>query len=446
MIPAAQRFPDAPALVDEDGQVWRWGDLERAFERGLPYEVDANPPTDLAAPHPDRPALLLHEPTSGRLVRTLWHLRGSGTVPVLVHPREPAARRDLLAAPVVAGLSKLTLSQRQELADVVFTSGSTGTPRAIAHTAAGWQASAEAAQRILPFGPGDRWLLSLQLAHVSGLGILERARVGGGCVVLPRPGESLARSVRAHAITHLSVVRAQLADLLHDLLADDDGRAAIARLKAVIVGGGPTPARLLDDALRAGVPLHQTWGMTETSAMVTLSAPGRPHRCGAPLPDRDVRLAADGILGVRGPGLAAGFVDAAGLHPLPLDPDGYFITRDRGEWTDTGELVLLGRADTVFISGGENIAPEDVEAALLQHPAVRDALVVPVPHPRWGMRPAAFVAFHPGDPPDLRPWLATRVPAFAIPDAFLPWPPEIAGKPSRTALAARAATLLGVPP
>ena len=421
---ACTAWPDAPALVDEAGRTWRWREVA-----ALRPEVGMT-----------GPACVLQQATSGWLVRALWALRGTGTVPVLVHPREPAARRDALASPVVAGLASLSEAVRAGLVDVIFTSGSTGTPQAVAHDEDGWQASAAGSNAALPFGPGDRWLLSLPLGHVSGLGVLERARLGGGCVVIPRSGETLARALVDHGITHLSVVRAQLADLLET----QEGREALAGLKAVIVGGGPTPTRLLSEALAAGVPLRQTWGMTETCAMVTLTAPGAPETCGRPLPGRLVRVTVDGLIAVGGGGLAAGLVGADGLTPLPRDADGLFVTRDLGALEPTGALMMRGRADSVFVSGGEKVRPEEVEAALLAQPGVREALVVPVPHPRWGMRPVAFVAATAtkDELEGLRDRLRSQLPTWAVPDALLPWPHDVVGKPSRALLAERAAALL----
>lgn len=431
LFPALAHAADAPALVDEERRVWSWREVADDVARRVRALREAA----------GEPATVVHEPVSGALVRSLWAHRLSSTVPVIVHPREPVARRDALVAPVLAGLAHLSARERRSLADVVFSSGTSGAPKAIAHDDEGLGASAASSQARLPFGPGDRWLLSLPLAHVSGLSVLERARLGGGCVVVPPRAASLPAVLSSSEITHLSVVRAQLADLL----GDGAGRDALARLRAVVVGGGPTPARLLDDALAAGVPLAQTWGMTETCAMVTLSPLGRPATSGAPLPGREVRVDDEGILGVRGAGLAAGFMDARGLHPLPRDPDGWFVSRDRARLTAAGELIVLGRADAVFISGGEKVAPEDVEAALLAHRSVLDACVVPVPHARWGMRPVAFVRLRTDlDEPALAAWSRARLPSYAVPDAFLPWPDDVSGKPSRSRLAERAAFLLGL--
>lgn len=441
LFPALVHAPDAPALVEEDGRIWSW--------RAVADDV-ARRARDLD--DQSVPATIVHEPSSSELVRALWAHRLCSRVPVLVHPREPAARRDLLAAPVVQGLARLSAGERRHLADVVFSSGTSGAPKAIAHDDENFAAGASSANARLPFRPGDRWLLSLPVAHVSGLGVLERARVGGGCVVVPAPGVPLVASLRTHAITHLSVVRAQLADLL----ANPRGRDALGRLRAVVVGGGPTPQRLLADALSAGAPLCQTWGMTETCAMVTLTPPGRPllagtngapatSTSGTPLPGREVRVDAEGLLGVRGPGLAAGFVHPDGVRPLPRDGDGYFVSRDRARITDDGEVIILGRADAVFISGGEKVAPEDVEGVLLAHEGVLDALVVPVPHARYGMRPVAFVRLrHDVDFAELPAWAGDRLASYAVPDAFLPWPDDVTGKPSRPRLAERAAQLLGV--
>ncbi|MGL5536750.1 MAG: AMP-binding enzyme, partial [Aeromonas veronii] len=109
-------------------------------------------------------------------------------------------------------------------------------------------------------------------------------------------------------------------------------------------------------------------------------------------------------------------------------------TRDKGRFTAAGELLAEGRLDNLFISGGENIQPETIEQRLVDHPAVAQALVVPVTSDEWGQRPAAFIDWH-GEPvPDseLAAWIRSTLPGFMVPDHWLPWP-DLGGnlKPQR---------------
>ena len=100
--------------------------------------------------------------------------------------------------------------------------------------------------------------------------------------------------------------------------------------------------------------------------------------------------------------------------------------------------MVEGRLDNLFISGGENIQPETIEQRLVDHPAVAQALVVPVPSDEWGHRPAAFIDWHgePAPPAELAAWIRLSLPGFMVPDQWHPWP-DLGGnlKPSRTLLA-----------
>ena len=140
---------------------------------------------------------------------------------------------------------------------------------------------------------------------------------------------------------------------------------------------------------------------------------------------------------MRGETLFAGYFREGELV-RPLDEEGWFHTRDKGRLTPGGDLVVEGRLDNLFISGGENIQPETIEQRLVDHPAVAQALVVPVPSDEWGHRPAAFIDWHdePVPPAELAAWIRVSLPGFMVPDQWHPWP-DLGGnlKPSRTLLA-----------
>jgi O-succinylbenzoic acid--CoA ligase len=421
---------DVPFLVDDDGVHTRRAVFARVdAARGAVAGGIATP---------------LQGSTSTSLLLGLLTARAAGGVPVLLSPRLPPAAAQAAATTTTRGLAALSPEVRARLADVTFTSGTTGTPRAVAHTHVGHDVVARAGNAHVAFGPGHRWLLSLPLVHVGGLGIVSRALVGGGALAMPRPGEAVVDAALRLQATHLSLVRAQLVDLLeHPRLA-----ALVPSLRLVLVGGGPTPAALFARAVAAGVPVAQTWGMTETHAQVATSLPGAPGTCGRPLPGRRVRVDDDGGLHVGGPGLAAGFVDEGGLVPLPVDADGWFATGDRGFLDEAGRVVVTGRAGLRIVSGGEKLEPEAIEAVLLGLPDVVDAVVVGVPHPRWGERPVVFVrAAAPTNAScgfasaTTAAWAAAvseRLPKTWVPDAFYPWPDDVeGGKAARAALRAR---------
>jgi O-succinylbenzoic acid--CoA ligase len=187
-------------------------------------------------------------------------------------------------------------------------------------------------------------------------------------------------------------VPTQLARLL------DAGFEDPPALRWVLLGGAPAPPALLERAAAAGVPVAETYGMTETaSQIVTL---------GRPLPFASVELAEDGEIVVAGPTVAGG---------------GPLRTGDLGAWTADGRLRVTGRKADTIVTGGENVAPQEVESILAAHPAVADAAVVGRPDPEWGEALVALLVPRDGDLPsedDLRAFCRARLAAFKVPKHF----------------------------
>jgi O-succinylbenzoic acid--CoA ligase len=329
-------------------------------------------------------------------------------------------------------------------ATIVFTSGSSGRPKAALHTYANHWHSAAGSNRNIPVGPGDRWLLSLPLWHVGGISILFRAFLGGGAVAVPAPGAPLAGAITALAATHVSLVATQLARLLRD----PAGAAALARLKAVLLGGGALPPALVEESVRRGIPIFSSYGSTELSSQVTATRPGDPVGrllgAGRALPFREVAVAPGGEILARGATLFRGYWTAAGLDPA-RDAAGWFHSGDLGSVDAEGYLSVTGRRDSMFISGGENIHPEQIERELCRHPGVLEAAVVPVESAEFGARPVAFVRMAAGTLPaaqELAAHLRRTLPGFMVPDRFHPWPAAEEGmKPPRQELTRLAAAL-----
>jgi O-succinylbenzoic acid--CoA ligase len=303
---------------------------------------------------------------------------------------------------------------------VLFTSGSSGSPRAVWHDLESHIANASGAAERIPLGPGCAWLLLLPLNHVSGFSILIRCLLAGATIVFPDKNAPFKTQIEDPVLTHISVVGVQLRRLLSE-------RASFARLKAVLAGGGPIDEGLVSDAMDAGVPLHLTYGMTEAASQITTSerlcaVPSVVH-AGKSLPGREVQISPDGEIRLRGAVLPKAIFSDEGLRPA-LDDDAWFSTGDSGKFNADGNLVVSGRRNRMFISGGENICPEMIEVLLTSHPDVRRVVVVGVPHEEFGARPVAFVA---GDIDfdRLRDFLKSRLESFYVPDFFLPWPEEV---------------------
>jgi len=306
---------------------------------------------------------------------------------------------------------------------IVFTSGSTAQPKAACLSLGNLVWSARGANANLPLTPGSRWLLSLPLYHVGGLGILMRCMLAGATVAQAASDIPLAEAVAGHAITHASLVPTQLQRLLQATSGDTP-----PTLQAVLLGGGALSPALVDEALAVGLPVHTTYGMTEMASQVTTTPPAAPRAqlrtAGPVLPHRALRIADDGEILVRGATLFQGYVTPHGLD-RPLTADGWFATGDLGRLDADGNLCVQGRKDNLIISGGENIQPEEVETALQRLSGVARAVVVGVPDATYGARPVAFVEVDPGvgfSPDAWHEALAAHLAGFKRPDAYHPWP------------------------
>ena len=298
-------------------------------------------------------------------------------------------------APVPCDAADWTSPPRaRTVAAVVLTSGSQGRPDAVLLGWRGVEHVSRATGRRLGLRSADRWLLSLSPAHVGGLAILIRAALLGHAVRIAGAFDTMrfVDLLRAGAFTHASLVPTQALRVVERLEADPPGAGGAPMVRAVLLGGAAPPPTLVRRAWTVGLPVHPTYGMTQTSSQVATAdaeiARTAPETVGRPLEGVHVRIDdANGEILVRGPSLAPGTVDG----PLALDPDGWYRTGDLGRFDGEGRLHILGRRGLRIISGGSNVDPQEVEHALAAHPAVRDACVVGIPDAEWGERVVAVV-------------------------------------------------------
>lgn len=308
-------------------------------------------------------------------------------------------------------------------ATILFTSGSSGRPKAVELTVANHYYSARGSNQNLRLASRDCWLLTLPLYHVGGLGILFRCALAGAAIAIPEPDESIARAQERYGATHLSVVPTQLYRLANAESMPD----SFSRVKAILLGGSPVPPALMVEALRRKWPVYPSYGLTEMGSQVCTMAPSSPPAkrmtSGRVLAHRELRIAADGEILVRGQTLFNGYVSGSSLDPS-RDGQGWFPTGDLGELDAEGYLTVKGRKDNLFISGGENIQPEEIEQWLGSMPEVSDVIVAPLPDREFGARPVAFIRWNGDAVPDaeLRTRLERVLPRYKIPIQFRPWP------------------------
>jgi O-succinylbenzoic acid--CoA ligase len=269
---------------------------------------------------------------------------------------------------------------------VIHTSGTSSEPRPVELTYGNVLWSALGSAVALGLDPSERWLCALPLSHVGGLSILLRSAVYATTAVVHErfDSDAVLGALDEQAITLVSLVATTLARLL------DAGLTAPPSLRAALTGGGPVPPALIRRARAAGVPVCTTYGLTEASSQVTttpVAAVGEEGQsAGPPLFCTRVRIASDGEILVQGPTVAPG----------SLASDGWLHTDDVGSLDEDGRLRVTGRKTDTIITGGENVAPAEVEAVLESHPDVLEAAVLGRAHPQWGEAVTAIVVARPG--------------------------------------------------
>ncbi len=281
---------------------------------------------------------------------------------------------------------------------LIHTSASSGEAKAALHSFANHWYNALGSNENIPFGAGDCWLLSLPLYHIGGYSLLFRSLLSGGALALAEPDESLGQSLQNFPLTHLSLVPTQL----YRLLASQKSCSLLRKLKAVLLGGSAAPKSLIECALREGIPLYLSYGSTEMSSQIaTTPAPITAIRqnSGQLLHYRELSVAEDGELLVKGPCLFQGYLRDGIIQPQ-ADSEGWFHTSDIGTVAEDKSVTILGRKDNMFISGGENIHPEEIERALMMIEGILEALVVPVSDDEYGQRPVAFIQSVEAEKPD----------------------------------------------
>ena len=396
---AAEDRPTQVALIAQDGRRWSWSELS----------------TEVSAVEPEiapGSGILTGTATPTTVVRILASIeRGLPVAPV--DPRlsgpERQARIDLLET--VRGVGAVELEVRKPSSNdrrplaVLFTSGSSGTPRAVELSRGAFVASARASEQRLGWREDDRWLCVLPLAHVGGLSILTRCLVARRTIVLLErfDAEFVSQVIERERVTIASFVPT----MLSRLLAREPAWRAPSFLRAVLLGGAAAADDLWADALSRGIPLLETWGMTETCSQVATAIPGESPRSPVPLPGWSVR-SRDGRLEVKGAALLTRCIGGGGgggdrPEPSPFSADGWFSTGDLGTVNSDGSVSIGGRADAMIVTGGENVSPAEVERVLESVPGVRRAVVVGLPDPTWGETVAAAVErdadqFRPEDP------------------------------------------------
>jgi O-succinylbenzoic acid--CoA ligase len=447
----ARISPQQPALVFED-QAWTYAALSARVSRmcGALAGQGVARGAVVAAHLPNNPAFVTLVHALARLGAVIVPLNRRLTVPELAYQLEAAGVTWLIhgdeTQPVGSALPPQVRALPVALLDapgggadpawearpvdlsawwgILFTSGTTGKPKGAVLTYGNLLHSAQASAARLGALPGDRWLLCLPLCHIGGLSILFRACLEGAGVHLLEnfAVDRVKAALDGGSVTLVSLVPTMLLRVMEAR----GWRALPAAVRLVLLGGSAAPANLLKRCLAAGVPVAATYGLTEAASQVataTLEETRRkPGAAGKALDGVSLRIArigeADGAealagevgeIWLAGPTVMAGYLEdlslrasagseaifargaeIAAVASLPRN-DMWLATGDLGYLDADGDLWVVQRRADLIVTGGENVYPAEVEAALLAHASVREACVVGVPDEAWGQVVAAAV-------------------------------------------------------
>lgn len=310
---------------------------------------------------------------------------------------------------------------------LIQTSGSSSESKIVVLNFSNLYYSAMGVLDMIELQRGDKWLLSLPLFHVGGLGVLMRCFIKAAGIVIYNKKKSLFEEINGNNLTHLSLVTTQLYKLISDIKTHK-AKDLIPGLKSILLGGSSVPNELLKEALKFILPVYVSYGLSEMGSTVAIkrvfSNEINFSSSGKVLKFREVHINIDGEVLLKGATLFQGYLKNGKIN-VSVDNNGWFKTGDLGYLNENNELVLTGRRDNMFISGGENIQPEEIERILIEIPEIIESKVLPIEDKKFGFRPVAFLKIQNGDLPDkelITKYLNQKLSKFKLPDSFYPWP------------------------
>ena len=347
----------------------------------------------------------------------------TGTDIVVIDDDTIAAAADWPFSPAVAARDDA------DTAVILYTSGTTGTPKGAQLTHANLHRNALAFAELFDLCQSDVVLGSLPLFHAFGQsnGLNASVAVGASLSLVPRfDPTAVLQLIERHRVTVFEGVPTMYVALLHT----DAGEVDTSSLRMCVSGGAALPVEVLNGFQEIyGAPILEGYGLSETSPTATFNRPGRTKAgsIGVPLDGVEVKLVnldrtetppgEVGEIVIRGHNVMKGYWKRPDATAAAI-VDGWFHTGDMATRDDDGFYFIVDRMKDIIIRGGYNVYPREIEEVLYEHPAVREAAVIGVPHATHGEEVAAAVALRPGTsatPDELRDYVKTRVAAYKYP-------------------------------
>lgn len=376
----------------------------------------------------------------------LWQIEDAGAK-LLISEDAFSETNDEIAA-LANGLHIFTREHLSELPDkepfiqrevdlsavctIMYTSGTTGHPKGVMQSYGNHWWSAVGSALNLGLSEKDSWLCAVPMFHISGYSILMRSVIYGMTVyIMDRfDVKKVLQAIAYDGVTIMSVVSTMLVNIVEALGND----RLPSHFRCMLLGGGPAAKILLERCKVKGIPVFQTYGMTETSSQVATLSPEDSLRklgsAGKPLFPAQLNIVREngdfasvneaGEIAVKGLNVTVGYLNRPEATAAAIQ-EGWLHTGDIGYLDDDGFLFVLDRRSDLIISGGENVYPAEIEGVLLSHPAIADAGVIGMKDAKWGEIPAAFIvtADNTISDQEISDFCETKLAKYKVPKHFI---------------------------